>query len=141
MVTGVKGALAPTIRICIDCAEKDNGAIDTGLAMDCRARQWDNRCAGDIPSSESPTAAVMAHPTNPRAGSRKSTVGPSGQRYRLQIHIRVTYLGGFVNLSDRLREQPIVGERGLEPLHPYGHRNLNPARLPIPPLARSSSSG
>ncbi len=29
-----------------------------------------------------------------------------------------------------------MGEAGLEPAHPYGHRNLNPARLPIPPLAR-----
>lgn len=29
-----------------------------------------------------------------------------------------------------------VREGGLEPPHPYGHRNLNPARLPIPPLAR-----
>ena len=31
---------------------------------------------------------------------------------------------------------PLVGEGGLEPPHPFGHRNLNPARLPIPPLAR-----
>ena len=30
----------------------------------------------------------------------------------------------------------VVGEAGLEPAHPFGHRNLNPARLPIPPLAR-----
>ena len=30
----------------------------------------------------------------------------------------------------------LVGEAGLEPAHPFGHRNLNPARLPIPPLAR-----
>jgi hypothetical protein len=29
-----------------------------------------------------------------------------------------------------------VGEGGLEPPRPFGHRNLNPARLPIPPLAR-----
>ncbi len=29
-----------------------------------------------------------------------------------------------------------VGEKGVEPSHPYGYRNLNPARLPIPPLAR-----
>jgi len=31
-----------------------------------------------------------------------------------------------------------VGEGGLEPPHPFGHRNLNPARLPIPPLARAT---
>src|SRR5262249_52024448 len=28
------------------------------------------------------------------------------------------------------------GEGGLEPPHPFGHRHLKPARLPIPPLAR-----
>ena len=30
----------------------------------------------------------------------------------------------------------VVREEGLEPSRPFGHRNLNPARLPIPPLAR-----
>ena len=32
-----------------------------------------------------------------------------------------------------------VGEEGLEPSHPYGHRHLKPARLPIPPLARAGA--
>ncbi len=36
---------------------------------------------------------------------------------------------------------PVVGEAGLEPAHPFGHRNLNPARLPIPPLARATGRG
>src|SRR3954452_21266392 len=36
----------------------------------------------------------------------------------------------------RLRFDNAVGEGGLEPPRPFGHRNLNPARLPIPPLAR-----
>ena len=50
-----------------------------------------------------------------------------------------------------LRAQPVpaeirrpclfVGEGGLEPPHPFGHRNLNPARLPIPPLARATARG
>ena len=35
----------------------------------------------------------------------------------------------------------LVGEGGLEPPHPFGHRNLNPARLPIPPLARATARG
>jgi hypothetical protein len=35
----------------------------------------------------------------------------------------------------------MVREGGLEPPHPYGHRNLNPARLPIPPLARADRQG
>ena len=44
-----------------------------------------------------------------------------------------------------LRKRPstrafTVGEGGLEPPHPFGHRNLNPARLPIPPLARVSGA-
>jgi hypothetical protein len=34
-----------------------------------------------------------------------------------------------------VRDDP-VGEGGLEPPRPYGHRHLKPARLPIPPLAR-----
>ncbi len=34
-----------------------------------------------------------------------------------------------------------VGEGGLEPPHPFGHRNLNPPRLPIPPLARVTWQG
>ena len=35
----------------------------------------------------------------------------------------------------------VVGEGGLEPPRPFGHRNLNPARLPIPPLARATARG
>jgi uncharacterized RDD family membrane protein YckC len=34
-----------------------------------------------------------------------------------------------------------VGEGGVEPPHPFGYRNLNPARLPIPPLARGDRNG
>lgn len=34
--------------------------------------------------------------------------------------------------------QPLVREEGLEPSHPFGHRHLKPARLPIPPLARGA---
>ena len=32
----------------------------------------------------------------------------------------------------------VVREGGLEPPHPFGHRHLKPARLPIPPLARGA---
>ena len=34
-----------------------------------------------------------------------------------------------------------VGEGGLEPPRVLPHRNLNPARLPIPPLARGGEDG
>ncbi len=30
----------------------------------------------------------------------------------------------------------LVGEEGVEPSRPKGHRILSPARLPVPPLAR-----
>ena len=30
----------------------------------------------------------------------------------------------------------LVGEKGLEPLRPEGHKILSLARLPVPPLAR-----
>ena len=38
------------------------------------------------------------------------------------------------------RRSRAVGEGGVEPPRPCGHRNLNPARLPIPPLARGLES-
>ncbi len=42
-----------------------------------------------------------------------------------------------VGETDELCREPVVGEGGLEPPHPFGHRHLKPARLPIPPLART----
>ena len=38
---------------------------------------------------------------------------------------------------DSVIEATVVGEGGLEPPRPCGHWHLKPARLPIPPLARS----
>ncbi len=35
-----------------------------------------------------------------------------------------------------LQPETTVRKEGLEPSHPCGYRNLNPARLPIPPLSR-----
>ena len=34
-----------------------------------------------------------------------------------------------------------VRQVGLEPTHPYGHKDLNLARLPIPPLAQRGANG
>ena len=34
-------------------------------------------------------------------------------------------------------ERRLVRKGGVEPPHPNGHRNLNPARLPIPPLSQA----
>src|SRR4051794_25370388 len=36
--------------------------------------------------------------------------------------------------------QGLVREGGVEPPHPFGHTDLNRARLPIPPLAREPKS-
>ena len=41
--------------------------------------------------------------------------------------------------SSQSREYPLVGEGGLEPPRGLPHRILNPARLPIPPLAQTIS--
>ena len=35
------------------------------------------------------------------------------------------------------RGLPVVREGGVEPPRPFGHTDLNRARLPIPPLARA----
>ncbi len=43
-------------------------------------------------------------------------------------------VGGAGSNNDHL-----VRQVGLEPTHPFGHRDLNPARLPIPPLAPVTS--
>ena len=43
-----------------------------------------------------------------------------------------------VSQSEGLQDAPVVREMGLEPTR-LGHWNLNPARLPIPPLARPPS--
>ena len=44
----------------------------------------------------------------------------------------------LVSQSEGLQDAPVVREMGLEPTR-LGHWNLNPARLPIPPLARPPS--
>lgn len=43
---------------------------------------------------------------------------------------------GFGAITEWTRTRIVVREEGLEPSHPYGHRHLKPARLPIPPLAQ-----
>ena len=42
---------------------------------------------------------------------------------------------------ERTHWSQVVGEGGLEPPRSFEHRNLNPARLPIPPLARRAAEG
>ena len=61
------------------------------------------------------------------AGSTQSRLY---RRYRTKPLQR---LYGLLRLS-----REIVRKGGVEPPHPEGHRNLNPARLPIPPLSRDA---
>ena len=46
--------------------------------------------------------------------------------------IKITEAGASVIL--------MVGEKGLEPLRPEGHKILSLARLPVPPLARCDTN-
>jgi hypothetical protein len=82
----------------------------------------------------------MRTPRGATAGTRGSPRGRAGDD-----DVRLDEVEGLESRSrplsleaclDRSFDRSKVGEAGLEPAHPFGHRNLNPARLPIPPLAR-----
>lgn len=47
---------------------------------------------------------------------------------------RPSLVGAATLVGSSSSKELLVREGGLEPPHPFGHRNLNPARLPIPPL-------
>ena len=82
-------------------------------------------------------------------GLRPRRVRRSGTRRRRAVHPltsgrRRTHARRKLGNQELRGRRPllgsglVVGEGGLEPPRPFGHRNLNPARLPIPPLARVS---
>src|SRR5690349_3465903 len=48
-------------------------------------------------------------------------------------------LSGRPGLSSRELSRVAVREGGVEPPRPFGHTDLNRARLPIPPLARDAA--
>ena len=74
------------------------------------------------------------------ASTRRHVIGQWGSARRaerevvLRLPTAAPARSHGVNLP--LARQQLVGEGGVEPPRPFGHRNLNPARLPIPPLAR-----
>src|SRR5207248_10868667 len=72
-------------------------------------------------------------PTPPRNGRRD---GPSRAR-----NARPAPAGLALRRLERTHRSQVVGEGGLEPPRSFEHRNLNPARLPIPPLARRAAEG
>ena len=76
-------------------------------------------------------------PQRPHAARARPGPGASGAHRDLSREEAAT--GGSVRKAEVTALcGPLVGEGGLEPPHPFGHRNLNPARLPIPPLARAT---
>ena len=65
------------------------------------------------------------------AGSRTNESGPC-------LSSQVRGQTQFVQSSGLVREPLHVREGGVEPPRPFGHTDLNRARLPIPPLARAA---
>ena len=70
--------------------------------------------------------------------TRSSHPGPSSRAFPASAR---SYVWVLSTRTLEFCRYPAVGEGGLEPPHPFGHRNLNPARLPIPPLARATGRG
>src|SRR6266700_7544862 len=93
----------------------------------------------------------MAAPESRRSRSNRHTSGcPAGAILvpvlvlaptRLSLSTNLNQLSGGIDdqecRSRRIHRMLAVGEGELEPPRPFGPRNLNPARLPIPPLARA----
>ena len=61
---------------------------------------------------------------------------PEASAYRYWLRAFFERPSQTVGVTCGSNQKNLVGEAGLEPAHPFGHWNLNPARLPIPPLAR-----
>src|SRR5579875_99528 len=77
-----------------------------------------------------PTEIQPTRPPSPCPPATQPPTHPALQQRPAASHARLAHppIRTLVRLE--------VGEGGLEPPHPFEHRNLNPARLPIPPLAR-----
>ena len=67
------------------------------------------------------------------AFGRRGTAPSPGTESRMSLNERCPPAERWTS-----RDFVVVREGGLEPPRPLGHWNLNPARLPIPPLARVS---
>ena len=85
--------------------------------------------------------AIRAEPVDPIAAKGKAEPVPA---YRLDDYAfreGATHADAVQEMDRGESTAPMVGEGGVEPPRPFGHRNLNPARLPIPPLARGDAHG
>ena len=100
-----------------------------------RGGDLDDRAVGRPPRSYGGAAVPRLRPVDlAEAGFRPELVEAPEPRVRRRSlrHIAA---------GENRRTSEMVGEGGVEPPRPFGHRNLNPARLPIPPLARGERHG
>ncbi len=136
-LSAARKALAAHVATAPDVAETVSKALDlvancfstyVGAAPHIR-RQWNHAFFSRIMvDADGPARADVS----PAFSALRSIHQPGGRKRKNRDPV----LPGPGSSENRL-----VGEGGLEPPHPFGHRNLNPARLPIPPLARATGRG
>jgi hypothetical protein len=74
---------------------------------------------------------------------RRAGRAEGGSCVRLTDGGRIVRLQSAISMSRRnagtqqSRRSEVVRAKGLEPPHPFGYRDLNPARLPVPPRSRA----
>lgn len=94
--------------------------------------------SGDLPDSPGAAHSRFACPFSAR--HRLASSNPvSGFKSRPRGWFPLSRF--LRSLSLTLSAAKMVPKRGLEPLHPCGHQNLNLARLPIPPPRLVRSNG
>jgi site-specific DNA recombinase len=118
--------------------------------LDLRARHDELTEAIEASSAVAPSAEVLAELRN-RIADAIECGTPAEQKALVQAlvaEVAVTsrdHVEPFFRVPGDTGAEAVravgsyVGEGGLEPPRPCGHRNLNPARLPIPPLARAAA--
>jgi integrase len=88
-------------------------------------------------STDSPSAHAEASPVStpqPGPGSTDSGADSGARRLSKRLQGQIPDPRG----ARKPKHLNTVRKRGLEPPLPCGNRNLNPARLPVPPLSRES---
>src|SRR5438270_1987349 len=131
-----------------------SGPSISEMRRQCQTGPSSVSCARPKSASAGPTRAKTRSPFSRRSPPRINESGGSASNPPLLLaaaplagSASAASAGGHVWIGGRVGWLLVrsfvrsVGEGGLEPPHPFGHRNLNPARLPIPPLARGGNRG
>ncbi len=83
-----------------------------------------------------------------RIGNQRARLVPRPPKLETKLPAAERFVDGHASSKPRQTEAKRAGilkdlgalrKRGLEPPRPFGHWNLNPARLPVPPLPRGGS--